>query len=315
MKHFWKKFAALLVAALLPFAAYFVWIQRMPAAFGASIMGGIHEKLRLLEETPGPRLLLAGGSSVPYSLLCQPLSEAAGMPCINLGATAYLGMDYYLSMLRGALHEGDIVVIAPEFTMYSGEPSYSVVWMAVENDLAALAQVPLLYWPGMLQSYHIYAADKQDQLRLKGAPTGTVQEQFAQYGYAPWGDLPTGHAANILEQKYNTEDVQFVDETSADASVLRALRRFGAYAERQGATVYLTYAPFNRLALASSPEELDAFQARVERETGLPFLGEMRDGILPEDLFYDSNNHLTEVGQSLRTQGLAEDLFGADGLR
>ena len=37
----------------------------------------------------------------------------------------------------------------------------------------------------------------------------------------------------------------------------------------------------------------------------------MSESMLPGELFYDSNNHLTSEGAELRTQMLLEDLFAA----
>lgn len=308
MKHFFCKLTALLLLAALPFATYFVYVQAQPTTFDGSLMGSVRAKLQVLQSTDGSRVLVAGGSSVPYSVACAPVAEAAGMPCINLGATAYLGLEYYLSMMRGELHAGDIVVLAPEFSMYLNDVSYSTLWMAVENDFNALAKVPLSYWPGMARTFYSYANEKLAKNKLFEKNTKPMFQNYLEYGFSYWGDILTGHPDNILEQGYNTQDTLTMTASSADARILRQMRAFGRYAKRKGARVYITYAPFNRLALHSTLEEIDALQARIEAETGLPFLGKLRDGVMDEALFFNSNNHLNEAGQTSRTQALVDDL-------
>ena len=49
-------------------------------------MGSIYTKQQLLEQTPGSRVILVGGSSVPYSIECETVSKAMEMPCISMGA-------------------------------------------------------------------------------------------------------------------------------------------------------------------------------------------------------------------------------------
>ena len=116
-----KRFVLRLVCFFLALcavpAAYFCYVQSLPAMYRGSLMGSVLAKQETLRGTEGARILVVGGSSVPYAIECETVAEQTGMPCIALGATAYLGIEYYLSLLHDELHEGDIVVIAPEFTM------------------------------------------------------------------------------------------------------------------------------------------------------------------------------------------------------
>ena len=116
-----KRFVLRLVCFFLALcavpAAYFCCVQSLPAMYRGSLMGSVLVKQETLRGTEGARILVVGGSSVPYAIECETVAEQTGMPCIALGATAYLGIEYYLSLLQGELHEGDIVVIAPEFTI------------------------------------------------------------------------------------------------------------------------------------------------------------------------------------------------------
>ena len=83
------------------FVGYCCYEQGLPDMFRGSLMGSVARKQEILQQTQGPRILLVGGSSVPYSIECETLSQEAGIPCISLGATAYLGLEYYFSLLAG----------------------------------------------------------------------------------------------------------------------------------------------------------------------------------------------------------------------
>lgn len=299
-------FLALLAVPL----GYFAWVQSLPAMSRGSLMGSILIKQQLAENTPGARILVAGGSSVPYSIQCEVIQQQTGMPCIAMGATAYLGLEYYLSLLEDHLHQGDLVILAPEIVMLQDQVSYSTTWMAVENDPGLLAAVPLSYWPGMVSGYYTYSRQKLDLYRQKGAPTQSPQEQYEAFGFGPWGDIP-GQRENLLESGYDKNNILTLTGDDLAPRVRRAIKDFAKKAQSAGARVVMTWAPFDELAYAGTADQLDALQAQLEQQTGLSYLGSLAESMLPGELFYDSNNHLTSQGAELRTQMLLEDLFAA----
>ena len=299
-------FLALLAVPL----GYFAWVQSLPAMSRGSLMGSILIKQQLAENTPGARILVVGGSSVPYSIQCEVIQQQTGMPCIAMGATAYLGLEYYLSLLEDHLHQGDLVILAPEIVMLQDQVSYSTTWMAVENDPGLLAAVPLSYWPGMVSGYYTYSRQKLDLYRQKGAPTQSPQEQYEAFGFGPWGDIP-GQRESLLESGYDKNNILTLTGDDLAPRVLRAIKDFAKKAQAAGARVVMTWAPFDELAYAGTADQLDALQAQLEQQTGLAYLGSLSESMLPGELFYDSNNHLTSQGAELRTQMLLEDLFAA----
>ena len=308
VKRFFVKFTAYLLALCLPFAAFIAYVQTRPAMFEGSMMGASHIKLDKLCATEGARVIIVGGSSAPYSVVCADVQAALGMPCVNMGCTAYLGLAYYLAQLRGNLHEGDIVILAPEYVMYENGYSNSIVWMAAENHANVLKKLPAEYLPGMMRGFWAYAKQKLTLLRTDGAPTRTAAQAYADAGFGEWGDI-TKPRVNILEHKYNTQDCRTVSADTLAPAVARDIRRFAAYARAQGASVYLTYAPFDALALQGGTAGVDALQARLQAECpDVPWLGRLADGVLDADYFYDTNNHLNSAGAALRTQRLIADL-------
>ena len=223
-------FLALLAVPL----GYFAWVQSLPAMSRGSLMGSILIKQQLAENTPGARILVVGGSSVPYSIQCEVIQQQTGMPCIAMGATAYLGLEYYLSLLEDHLHQRDLVILAPEIVMLQDQVSYSTTWMAVENDPGLLAAVPLSYWPGMVSGYYTYSRQKLDLYRQKGAPTQSPQEQYEAFGFGPWGDIP-GQRESLLESGYDKNNILTLTGDDLAPRVRRAIKDFAKKAQAVGA--------------------------------------------------------------------------------
>lgn len=309
-RSFFIKLTCFFLSLLLLPLGYFFYIQHFPAMFRGSLMGSVEIKLQKLQQTEGNRIILVGGSSVPYAIECETLSAAAGMPCISMGATAYLGIEYYLALIDDELREGDIVLLAPEFSMLQNAVSYSTTWSAVENSTALLKRLPLSYLPHMVTSFYQYARSKMDLYRQKGAPTQTALEQYTNFGFGEWGDITTPRTS-VLESGYDKNNLYQVTDSSLSPEVVKAVSAFSKKAQAVGAKVYLTWAPFDRLAYTGTEDELRTFEQTLRQKLPVPYVGTLTDCLLPEELFFDSNNHLTSEGAALRTQMLIEDCKAA----
>lgn len=313
MKRFFIKCAAMAATLLVPFALYFGCLQSLPNLYEGSLMGVTSKKLSLLSEMESPKIVVAGGSSTPYSVVCADVEAALDMPCFNLGTTAYLGLPFFLKQLRSHTQAGDVVVLSLEYAVYSGERSYTTVWCAMENHANVWREIPLSYWPGLLGSYYHFARDKLALYRQVGAPQGDLDAHYAEAGLGPRGDNLQPRE-NILEHKYNVDDCRIVNADTVADEVISQLNAFARWAKRNGVTVYLTSAPFNRLALSDAPDGtsglagVDALEARLRAECTLPWLGTLRDGVMDEALFFNSNNHLNTQGAQVFTAALIEQL-------
>lgn len=83
---------------------------------------------------------------------------------------------------------------------------------------------------------------------------------------------------------------------------------FCAYADRVGATVYLSFSPVNRSAVVSE-EAAGSFFDLCNETFSCPVISDPYDYILESGWFYDSNFHLNTPGSKVRTMLLAEDLL------
>lgn len=299
MKKYWLKFIALLLAVLLPFAAYFVYVQAQPPQFGASIMGTASYKIDLLESTPGNRIILVGGSSSPYATDCAKISDAFDMTCINIGITAYLGIDFYTSMLEHYTRPGDIIVIAPEHSILSGAVDYKTVWATIENHTQLWDIVPLGYWPSMVTQYYQYAQNKLDLLKENNAT------QNYPNGFGVLGDV-TAYREPLLESGYVRDDLIDLGPNTLNETVVKSLNSFYKFAQSANAAVFFAFAPVNAMAVISTPEEWNALEELLQNELNIPVLGHLNDTVMAGHYFYDSNNHLTTAGAQIYTNSLIE---------
>ena len=78
----------------------------VPETSQQSLLYTLHYKLDLLRDTPGDRILIAGGSASEYGVVCETVEQATGRPTLCAGVPAYLGGRMYLNMLDRARPRG-----------------------------------------------------------------------------------------------------------------------------------------------------------------------------------------------------------------
>ena len=77
------------------------------------------DKNRMLEEKPGARAILIGGSGMAFGVDSRKISDALGMPVVNTGLHAGVGLAFMLEHVRPFVRRGDIVVLVPEYAIVS----------------------------------------------------------------------------------------------------------------------------------------------------------------------------------------------------
>ena len=106
--------AAVLALLSVP-AALLSWGFLLPAQYEDTFMGELKYKVRCLEEAPGPRIVLVGGSGVAFGADSALMErELPGYTVVNFGMYAALGTTVMLDLSQELIRPGDIVVLIPE---------------------------------------------------------------------------------------------------------------------------------------------------------------------------------------------------------
>lgn len=78
----------------------------------------VEYKRRLAAETRSPKIAILAGSNARMSHACSAIEEVLGRPCVNLGTTAGLGLDYMFDSFKDELKPGDVVYVPLEYPQY-----------------------------------------------------------------------------------------------------------------------------------------------------------------------------------------------------
>jgi len=269
----------------------------------SAVMAALIDKEMLLQATPGPRIIFVGGSSAAFGIDSDRVHQAfspryAGV--VNTGLHGGLGLRFMLDFVRPYLKAGDLVVLAPEYSLL--------------NDLhddrtalnSALAEYPPL-WRYVssadgLEPGTILRTVQHRARRTLGLVSESVEPVYTRSGFNAHGDL-VSHLGRVPDAALNPVPLTFM--TPAETA-LRILNTFYEACGTQGVSVVLTFAPYPReLHNASGlPGWLDHFKAR----TPIPVISKPGDYLLGLHLFFDTVYHLNAEGRQVRTTRLIADL-------
>jgi hypothetical protein len=272
---------------------------------------GSRVQLELLTSTPSPRIILAGGSNVSFGIDAELMQRTLGIPVINDGLHAGLGV-VPLRELLDHLRPGDVVIISLEYQLFSNRD-------VMEGDLAFLSdwieysprriqylsnpwrQAPALY-ATMLQR----KVNREVNTYMFGGSLDEVRNVFIGTKYDMNGDF-IGHLqqASTPRRKISFEPYP-VSTVQEDIFVF--LEQFHQMAQDRGAEVYLE-APASRKSNCDTTGEtsLANFFQTLEEQLSIPVITPLEDLCLPDKYFFDTAYHLNAEGRQLRTQRLIEN--------
>lgn len=273
----------------------------------------LSRKVERLEQVPGKRVVIIGGSSVAFGIDSKLVEQELGMPCVNFGLYAAFGLKPMLDLSLERLHRGDIVIIAPETTsqMYSGYCGYEYLLQAFESRIDLLAGFGTEYYPGLAAKVPGYIRDAK-QLRKMGGASG--EGVYSLTAFDEYGDIVYPRPENVMEKGYLEDNLPELRKEVVTGEFLDMINDYAFAARLKGAKVYFSFCPINTLALGEADEaEQEVFVRALRDGLDCPILSPLSDHVMDAGFFYDSNYHLNDIGARYNTLLLIADLQRVQG--
>lgn len=269
------------------------------------------DKERLLATTQAPRVLLVGGSNVAFGIDSEALEAATGLPVVNLGLHANLGLRLMLRQAEMGVRSGDHVLLVPEYQHFTGSPldgspKELAAVFEFDHNLPRLFSSPGQYWTLLLGLPQLEPSRLVWIQRALGQGPDLVYRRDA---FNAHGDvvshLGLGNGDGGTRRLFLPgESRALVDEAfnlvSEAVSNLQSL----------GGKPLITYPSISTKAYVDSATTIVKIQSKLEAMPMARVLGSPQEYgyLLPPDRFYDSPYHLTRKGRQERTQRLIEHL-------
>lgn len=295
---------ALVFGMFIVVAAFLI----IPSQYDHLYLGELADKyyrLRTLEDEQ--KIIIIGGSSVAFGINSRMIEESLDIPAVNFGLYGPLGTAIMMDLTRGHIHEGDIVVLAPEtdhqcMSMYfNGE----AMWTACDSDFTMLFKVQPHDWGEMLGSFWSFAQKKyQFYLYGKPSPDGVYDhDSFNEYG-----DIEFIRIEPVMNDWFDPEVLIDLDPSIIDQDFIDYVNKYIAYCESQGATVYFSWPPMNGLAVKQDLQGILEYATFVRENFHCDMISDITDYIMEAGYFYDTNYHVTDRGVIEHTATLIQDL-------
>lgn len=315
MKKSWLNFICILLCILIPVVTVVSLGFLLPPQFDMTFLGELSPKVERLYSVDEPKIVIIGGSSVPFGVDSKLMEEVLGMPVVNFGLYATLGTKMMLDLSRGAINEGDIIVIAPETDAqtYSLYFNSEAAWQACDSDFSLLFKISGDNATAMLGGFWKYTVQKTKYFFAKGHlnPEGVYNKaSFDEYGNIvyerPYNQMTLGYDTSLVI-KYSSEIIS--------GDFVEYVNDYVEYAKSKGARVLFSFAPSNEDALdpETTLESLEEFTDFIKMNFKAELISDPNNYIYRSGYFYDSNFHMNDAGMVVHTANLANDIANALG--
>jgi hypothetical protein len=293
---------ALLTAAMI--VLLFVGIRPDPSHYFA----GSLRQIELLENVPSPRIILIGGSNVSFGLDAELMQKTLGIPVINDGLHAGLGV-VPLTELQEYIREGDVIIVSLEYSMFSskdimeGDRAFLSDWIEYSPRRLKYLSNPLSETPGIYATMLQRKVNRKVNSYLLGGSLDETRGVFSGTKFDTEGDF-IGHLDEASMSRKKILSVPYPVSGLKD-DIFIFLQNFNQIALENGAEVYFE-APASRRSNCKATGETSIanfFKTFAER-TSIPMLTSLEEVCMPDKYFFDTAYHLNAQGRELRTKRL-----------
>ncbi len=258
-------------------------------------------KITLAQEIEQPKIIIAGGSGVQYTINSDVMEEALGMPVMNLGTNGGIGLNVLLPSIIDQVNPGDIILLIPEYPFLlddDGLDRLSATFGLVIGR-PGLGGVP----PKDLAQNTLALGIPSLQALVK---TG---QDFVQEGRVDYyGDPLTKRGDATIELTRQGKWWKLSIDSPVSKHTIESLHQFKKDVELRGGTLVLSlpviYGKNDEKNLNNIQKTADAL-SEVAPTLYNPKTLNIESN---SDLFADTHYHLKKSARIMRSQQLAEQL-------
>lgn len=252
-------------------------------------------KMQLLAKANSPKVVFLGGSNVAFGINSVKIRQASNMPVVNTAVNAGYGLKFMLDQVQPYLKQGDIVVIAPEYSHFVSNMFYGNAilhnYLLLNHNYSDFNIKSLINFLASSNEYIFY--HKFTKVRK---PT-----EYSRDWFNDDGDV-TGHLA--LPQK-----MQLTANLKNDLNPAAAqyLCNFIKRNSGRGVTTVVVYPCLQRTYYQNNITTIESISALLN-ESGISMASTPQDFVYDDDLFFDTVYHLNAKGRELRTENIIQAL-------
>lgn len=290
-----------------------LWAYYRPSVNGVSnAYSATNIKHQKLRDSAAPQAIFVGGSNLMFGLESELIKKNMDYEPVNMGLVGGLRLSFMLNEIKKELDQGDIVVLAFEYTQLITPDTAAgpqVLMRVIEQRPQSIQYLNFTHWRLLLD------AGVQEHL-------GIVLRSSLERGFT---HLPffVRHEEDHKDKQVNvygdliTFREQPPEQEGAYQEVLpdkipyvvlneriEQLNQFLSYVQRQNSEIVFTYPPIPESQYSKKKEVADELHQILLASLDIPILGTPQDMVFNTDTFINESYHLHSSGIRERTQRL-----------
>lgn len=288
----------------------------LPSQYEKSYMGELKYKYNRLKNTDGKRIIIVGGSGMAFDVDSSLIKENfPEYEVVNLGMYAALGTASVLDMTISNIHDGDLVIFAPEQSKQtlSDYLGGDYAWQALDG---AFYLLPYFFNSEknislMLAAFPRFAIEKLRLFITASAPD--PDSVYRKSAFNEYGDIADDLPQNTMLNGFDENTAVSYDTSVIPADYVSYLNECGKKATQKGSTLLFAYCPANKAAVVEAKESdfenaIDGYDLFLRNTLAIEVIGNPYDSIMDKEWFYDTNFHLNSSGKKLYTRQFIRNL-------
>ncbi len=292
----------ILLLACISLAALFFW----PPA--DDYMKGHAAKVGRLESLGSPKIVLVGGSSVAMSVDSQMIEQAFGMPVVNMGMHAGIGLRLMLDEVVPHLGQGDQLLIVGEYPHLTGilngetglirlvraEPGLVMEFSSPEQWVSLARNLP----GRIKQRIRKWLLESGGGVNVEDPGEETMNRS----GFNKQGDL-ISHLGKKSPGIGKHRAIQS-DSIEIDREAMRYLEQRAQLIRQRGAGICWVFPPIPQRDGFEYSDFLERVDYELRTVQGLTVLGKPQGSLYSKEEFYNTSYHLAEKARGDYTKYL-----------
>ncbi len=266
------------------------------------------DKENLLHRTPSPKIIVIGGSNTIFNIDSKLISDSIGLPVVNMGLHAGLGLEFMLNEIRPYIKSGDVVIIMPEYAQFFGDLFYGgrILTRLVTLDPHAFQYVRTWgQYLALIKGAGLEARSKIVYLLGRSAE----EETYNRTAFNTYGDLRSEVIGNQSLVKLQVENYEIRPLREINSECIRELNKFFTQTQRSEVQVYLAYSAIPLEQYLSNFDRIYALIEYLKQNLKIPLLFSPDKVLVPASEFFDTYYHLNSIGRQRYTEILIKYLL------
>jgi hypothetical protein len=276
-------------------------------------------KHRALEQAQGKKIVLVGGSNLPFGTDSTIIEEATGCPVVNMGMNGYFGPRFMFEEVKPYLNAGDIVVVALEYDSYvksvdgtntdllmvtKGNPA-TFQFLTPKQQLDVIGRYPYVAQQKVLRLMRDGMLFLSDLRKGTKTEANVIDEVETVSGFTKNGDLVSHLKIKWTGERENGLDLT---KTPLEPALIPLMKDFNQDLTARGVNVMFSFTPAIDYYYAQHKAAIASYY-EIEKANGLNVPRHPSEFVFTPDYHFDTVYHLGDAGRKKRAAMVAEDLI------